>query len=212
MRVAELSFDKKEYHTALYYFQRMQESASSAAMRHTAQLGILRCSHLLNDTTTTIQTATTLIESSGIDEEIQKEARYCRAKAYVAQQQYGLAVVDLNPLAKEVRTAHGAEAKYLLAHCYFQLGSIEMAEEEIMAFTQMQTTQQYWLAKSLILLADINIAKSDLFQAKQYLLALKNSYHKQDDIPSIIDSKLTEIEEAEKENSTDNIENQEETL
>jgi thioredoxin-like negative regulator of GroEL len=117
-----------------------------------------------------------------------------------------LAVVDLTPLSKEVRTTIGAEAKYLLAECYFALGSIELAEEEIMSFTRMQTTQQYWLAKSLILLADINIARNDLFQAKQYLLALKGSYRQEDDIQSIILEKLSHIEEL------DSKEKEEETL
>jgi Flp pilus assembly protein TadD len=101
--------------------------------------------------------------------------------------------VDLTPISKEVRTANGAEAKYLLAYCYFQLGSTDLAEAEVMAFTKMQTTQQYWLAKSMILLADINIARNDLFQAKQYLLALQSNYRQEDDIQSIIEQKLSEL-------------------
>ena len=83
---------------------------------------------------------------------------------HLKEQQYGLAVVDLTPLAKEVRTSIGAEAKYLLADAYFHLGSIDLAEQEVMSFIQMQTSQQYWLAKSLILLADINIQRNDIFQ------------------------------------------------
>jgi TolA-binding protein len=206
MRVAELSFDKGEYHTALYYFQRMQEIASTSAMRTTAQLGVLRCSQLLENREATIEAANKLLEEQDIAEDIRKEALYYRAKAHLADKQYGLAVVDLTPLSKEVRTTIGAEAKYLLAECYFALGSIELAEEEIMSFTRMQTTQQYWLAKSLILLADINIARNDLFQAKQYLLALKGSYRQEDDIQSIILEKLSHIEEL------DSKEKEEETL
>ena len=206
MRVAELSFDKGEYHTALYYFQRMQEIASTSAMRTTAQLGVLRCSQLLENREATIEAANKLLEEQDIAEDIRKEALYYRAKAHLADKQYGLAVVDLTPLSKEVRTTIGAEAKYLLAECYFELGSIELAEEEIMSFTRMQTTQQYWLAKSLILLADINIARNDLVQAKQYLLALKGSYRQEDDIQSIIMEKLSYIEEL------DSKEKEEETL
>lgn len=193
MRVAELSYDKGEYRTALYYFQRMLEIVSSSAMRTTAQLGVLRCSSLLNDKENTIQAANHLLEDETITEEVRKEALYCRAKMYLAENQYGLAVVDLTPISKEVRTANGAEAKYLLAYCYFQLGSTDLAEAEVMAFTKMQTTQQYWLAKSMILLADINIARNDLFQAKQYLLALQSNYRQEDDIQSIIEQKLSEL-------------------
>lgn len=204
MRVAELSYDKGEYHTASYYFQRMEEIASSSAMRTTAQLGVLRCSHLLGDKATTIEAANRLLEEQSIADDIRKEALYYRAKAHLEDNQFGLAVVDLTPLAKEVRTAMGAEAKYQLANCYFQLGSIDMAEEEIMSFTKMQTSQQYWLAKSLILLSDINVARNDLFQAKQYLLALQSSYRQEDDIQSIITQKLSAIAELDSNTTEEN--------
>ena len=204
MRAAELSYDKGEYRTASYYFQRMEEIASSSAMRTTAQLGVLRCSHLLGDKATTVEAANRLLEEQSIADNIRKEALYYRAKAHLEDNQFGLAVVDLTPLAKEVRTAMGAEAKYQLANCYFQLGSIDMAEEEIMSFTKMQTSQQYWLAKSLILLSDINVARNDLFQAKQYLLALQSSYRQEDDIQSIITQKLSAIAELDSNTTEEN--------
>ena len=204
MRVAELSYDKGEYRTASYYFQRMEEIASSFVMRTTAQLGVLRCSHLLGDKATTVEAANRLLEEQSIADDIRKEALYYRAKAHLEDNQFGLAVVDLTPLAKEVRTAMGAEAKYQLANCYFQLGSIDMAEEEIMSFTKMQTSQQYWLAKSLILLSDINVARNDLFQAKQYLLALQSSYRQEDDIQSIITQKLSAIAELDSNTTEEN--------
>ena len=105
--------------------------------------------------------------------------------------------MDLTPISKEVRTVIGAEAKYELANCYFLLGAIDMAEQEVMSFMQMQTTQQYWLAKSMILLADINLQRNDSFQAKQYLLALQANYKQTDDIQSIVAEKLRALEEKE---------------
>ena len=202
MRVAELCYDKQEYRTSLYYFQRLQEVASTAAVRTTAMLGVLRCSQNIDDETTVVETASELLTENSLSEDIRQEALYCRAKAYLKQQQYGLAVVDFTPLAKEVRTIMGAEAKYQLAFCYFQLGSVDLAEQEVMSFMQMQTTQQYWLAKSMILLADINVHRNDTFQAKQYLLALKSNYRQKDDIQDIIMQKLTELEEQEATSST----------
>lgn len=69
-----------------------------------------------------------------------------------------------------------------------------MAEQEVMSFMQMQTTQQYWLAKSMILLADINLQRNDTFQAKQYLLALQANYKQTDDIQTIVAEKLVALE------------------
>ena len=156
---------------------------------------MLRCGQHEADLTDMINVATQLLDQTDITEPVRQEALYYRAKTNFQNQQYGLSIVDLSPLAKEVRTAIGAEAKYLLAEAYFQLGSIELAEQEVMSFTQMQTSQQYWLAKSLILLSDINIQRGDVFQAKQYLLALQANYRQEDDIQTIIANKLQEIEQ-----------------
>ena len=57
--------------------------------------------------------------------------------------------------------------------------------------------------KSLILLADINITKNELFQAKQYLLALQKNYHTQDDILTTIEEKLALIDQLEIQQTND---------
>ena len=205
MRVAELSYDKQEYRTAQYYFQRMYSVASNSQMRQTALLGMLRCSHHRQDTIATIDYAGRLLEIEALDEAIRNEALYCRASAQHKRGEYGLAVVDYNLLAKNVRTQWGAESKYRAAECYYHLGAIDTAEQEIMSFTSMQTSHQYWLAKSLILLADINVNRNDLFQAKQYLLALQNNYRQADDIATIIADKLEAIQQLETQQNTDTI-------
>lgn len=192
MRVAELSSDKQEYRTALYYYQRMSEVASSSSKRITALIGMLRCSHhLVEENNTTIDIATRLLNEPTLDSIVRNEALYYRAKAYIKDKQYESAIDDLTPVAQEVRTARGAEAKYLIAECQYHMEDINSAEEVIMSFTKQQTSHQYWLAKSLILLADINVKRNELFQAKQYLLALQKNYHVQeDDIQTIIEDKL----------------------
>lgn len=212
MRIAELTYDKQEYRTALYYFQRMNEVASSTNMRNTAMIGMLRCSHHIGDSNKVVEIATQLLEQENITPESKHEALYCRAKAHLNNKQYGLSLVDFTPVAKDVRTTWGAEAKYQLAFCYFNLNAVDMAEQEIMSFSQLQTSHQYWLAKSLILLSDINVQRNEIFQAKQYLLALQSNYKQQDDIPTIINEKLQAINLLEQQNTPSNIEQEEETL
>jgi TolA-binding protein len=197
MRVAELSYDKQEYRTALYYFQRMSEVAYSSSQRTTALLGMLRCGSNIADKSTVLDVATRLLDEPALDSVVRNEALYCRAKAHLENQQYGLALVDLTPVAKVVRTAQGAEAKYLLATCYYQLGAIDMAEQEIMAFTQKQTSHQYWLAKSFILLSDIYVEENRDFEAKQYLLSVRENYSGTSDISTEIKIRLEKIENKE---------------
>ena len=105
---------------------------------------------------------------------------------------------DLRVLAQEVRTAQGAEAKYLLAQCYYEQNLLDDAEAEVMSFTQMNTQQQYWLARALILLSDINLRRGENFQARQYLLALQQNYVLPgDDIPEIVAARLAALDKME---------------
>lgn len=210
-RVAEICYDKADYSSALEAFYRMNALASNRENAAIARLGILRCSNQLNRHQAAIDIADQMLADNTITEDIRNEALYCRAKAYIAQGLWRKAQPDLVNLSQEVRTAQGAEAKYLLAQAYFEQGQIDLSEAEVMAFTQMNTQQQYWLARALILLSDINLTKGENFQAKQYLLVLQENYiNTNDDIHTIIQSKLDELNKLENPEPKQNTQDEEE--
>ena len=135
---------------------------------------------------------------------MRQEAQYNRAKAYIAQSNWRDAIPDLTALSKEVRTAIGAEAKYQLAQAYFNLDDSETAEQQVMSFTEMQTTQQYWLARAIILLSDISMKAGDEFQARQYLLSLQANYTGKDDIATMVEQRLSSMDQTINEEDEDN--------
>jgi hypothetical protein len=47
------------------------------------------------------------------------------------------------------------------------------------------------------------VDRQEWFQAKQYLLALQNNYHAQDDIQKTIETKLQDIAQKEAQHTTD---------
>ena len=202
IKAASLTFDAGNFSRSMTHFQNLEQLASSESTRQTAKLGVLRCAFNLNDDQAVIQAASQILDSPSTneqtDENIIREARYYRGKAYVRAHQNGLAVADLTPIAADVRSAEGAEAKYLLAQCYFNMGALDNAEAEISSFAQMSTQHQYWLAKAMLLLADISLARQDTFQAKQYVLSLQANYRNtNDDIQALCTTKLQQIEQLE---------------
>ena len=197
-RVAEICFDKGDYAAAMEAFYRMHALSSSRENTQIARLGILRCSQRLGRHQATIDIADQILSDAPVSDEMRAEALYGRAKALVAKGQWTKAQPDLKALASEVRTARGAEAEYLLAQSYFELNDLEASEAEIMHFTQMNTQQQYWLARALILLSDINKAHGEFFQARQYLRVLQQNYTASgDDIPALINARLAALDKLE---------------
>ncbi len=210
-RVAEICYDKADYNTAIEAFYRMNALASSREQTNIARLGIMRCCMQLGRNQAMIDIAEQILSDTPVAEDMRTEALYCRAKGYTATKQWSKAQPDLKELSADVRTAQGAEAKYLLAQSYFEAGDIDQAEKEIMEFTQMNTQQQYWLARALVLLSDINHQRGENFQARQYLLVLQQNYTRVgDNIPALINERLQALDAEEAEKPITNEENEEE--
>jgi TolA-binding protein len=197
-RCAEITYDQKDYTSALTYFTQLQNLAQSTEKKNAGRLGVLRCSYFLNDYQTTINIVNEIIADPHSDEELKAEALYNRAKAYLALNQLPEAAADLKAVSTNTRTEKGAEAKYLLADLYYKQGNMTDAQAEVMDFAKKNTPYQFWLARSFVLLADVYIKQNNDFQAKQYLLSLQKNYKTADEIQTLIAARLNAIGEREK--------------
>lgn len=137
--------------------------------------------------------ASELLKEPKLSPEVEAEARYIRAKAYISHKQPAKALEDLKALSKDTRTEHGAEAKYLLAQYYYDTNDDKNAEKVLENFAKNGTPHQYWLARGFILWADIYIRQGDNVQAKAYLNNLKNNYKGDDEIAGMIEDRLGKL-------------------
>ncbi|MDD4516553.1 tetratricopeptide repeat protein [Massilibacteroides sp.] len=192
-RKAEIEYMNKDYSESLESFKTLLVIAENPENIVAAKLGLMRSAQYSNQPLEALQAANQLLEDPKLSPEVQIEARYIRAKAYISQKQEKKALADLQVLSKDTRTVQGAEAKYLLAQLYFNDNQGDKAEKELMNFIENGTPHQYWLARGFILLADIYISKEDDFQARQYLTSLQNNYKGQDDISDMIEDRLGKL-------------------
>jgi len=197
-RAAEITFDNGDFAASLHYFTQLQEIASNMENRNIGRLGILRCSYFLNDHQRTLAVAQEIIDEPHTREEVKIEARFNRAKAHLALNQRASAIDDLRVVSENTRTRHGAEAKYLLAQAQFDMNNLDASEATIMDFSQRSTPYLYWFARSFVLLADIYIARGDDIQAKEYLMSLQRNYTANDDIQTMINTRLQAINQRER--------------
>jgi TolA-binding protein len=192
-RKAEIEYLEKDYTAALESFKRLQLIAESPENREAAKLGIMRCAQYTQQWRDALSGADDLLKETKLSPEIKSEARYVRAKSYIHLNQANRALPDLQEVSKDTRTAHGAEAKYLLAQLYYDTNEDKKAEDVLMNFIENGTPHSYWLARGFILLADIYIRRGDDLQARQYLTSLQNNYKATDDIAGMIENRLAKL-------------------
>lgn len=192
-RKAEIEYVTKDYPAALESFKQLQVVAEKPENKQAASLGIMRCAVQAGEPKEALLAATELLKATKLSPELQAEAHYARAKAYIELKQENKALPDLKELSKDTRTVQGAEATYLLAQLYFNGNDDKNAEKVLMNFIENGTPHQYWLARGFILLADIYIHRGDDFQARQYLTSLQNNYKGDDDIAGMIKNRLGKL-------------------
>ena len=192
---AEILFNRQQYAEALADYKQLTARASTAEHHQVGLLGALRCGVMLKDDVEMIQAATALLALSKLTPELQNEALYYRAKAYLNQNAPQKATTDLQILAKDTRTLYGAEAKYLLAQQLYDQGDYAAAEKEVLDYIEQSTPHAYWLARSFILLSDVYVAMDKKLDARQYLLSLQQNYQADDNIANMIKERLDKLEE-----------------
>lgn len=198
-RLSEIQYDAQRYSAAIETMSTLDSIAQGAENKLAARIGILRCNNLLGRTDATITAATAIIESDKLDPGIIREAIYTRAKAYEVNTDSLNAYNDFKKLSDNCMDEYGAEAKYRIAEYQFYHKDLKSSEKEIFDFIDRNTPHQYWLAKSFILLADIYTEEGRHFEAKQYLLSVRENYSGNDDIVSSIKIRLDKIEKIEAE-------------
>ena len=197
--LSKIQYDNKEYREAITSMETLDSVAQNPENKMAARLGIMRCHNLLGDLEHTVDAATLLTNSDKLDPAIYREALFTRARTYELLGDSALALADYKVLSDNCMDAYGAESQFIKQEYSFRAGDLDGTEKEIFAFIDKNTPHQYWLAKSFILLSDIYMKQGKMFEAKQYLLSVRENYNGNDDIASEIRLRLSRIEQSENE-------------
>ena len=192
--LADLAYNNKDYRLATEAYGSLIEITGTSSIKLHAQVNRLRSAWALADYTLIVKESAQVLSNSKLAPETTTELRYYCAKAYLTQGKNESAIDDLRILAKDTRNIYGAEAKYQLAQIYYNIKQYDNAEKEILDYINVSTPHSYWLARSFVLLSDVYMKNEKNIEAKQYLISLKQSYQAEDDIASMIESRLETLE------------------
>lgn len=191
LRSGELTYKAKDYTKALEVFKRLENESEVETNKVEAIIGQMRCMEKMGDRQSCITSADKVIEMPQTSPEIMREAKYLKAKSLISLSRTNEAIPSLKELAENTKSVEGAEAKYLLAQAFYDQGSLEASEKEVMDYIENGTPHQYWLARTFVLLADIYHDKGDDFSARQYLENLTENYNADDDINDMVAKRLS---------------------
>ncbi len=194
-RTAEMQYLTQQFPAALESFKKLQIIAENPENRQAARLGVMRCALQTGQQEEAQLAANELLKDPKLSPEVEAEARYIRAKAYIDHDQAAKALEDLQVLSQDTRTVQGAEAKYLLAQYFYDAKDDKNAEKVLEDFAKNGTPHQYWLARGFVLWADIYIRQGDDIQARAYLNNLKSNYNGDDEIAGMIEERLGKLKQ-----------------
>jgi len=173
---ASINYENENYSEALADYQKLDQIAEVNSNLIESRVGQMRSNYLLEDYNKVIETADKVLHTEKVSGELKREARYKKGKALYAINNRELALDEFRVISEEVNSKEGAEAKYLICEIYFNDKQLDVAEHEVFDFASQNTSQEYWLAKTFVLLSDIYLEKEDMFQAKHTLKSIIDNY------------------------------------
>ena len=128
-------------------------------------------------------------------------AHFYKAKSAQELKDYSTALSSYNEVIRHSDNVNTAESRYRIAEIYFLKNEIDMAENLAQEASQDNSEYPYWVAKSLILLSDVLVAKDDLFNAQAALEAVVENFNDDPEIADIANKKLESIKKKQKNNN-----------
>ncbi|MCK5168941.1 MAG: tetratricopeptide repeat protein, partial [Bacteroidales bacterium] len=177
LAAASINYDAENYFEALSNYKKLEQVAELNNHIILSRVGQMRCHYLLKSYQVAIELATKVRFTEKISDELKREAYYIKGKSLLETKNHQKALDQFRLISEEVNSKEGAEAKYLVCELNYMSGELKMAEHEIFDFASQNTSQEYWLAKSFILLANIYYYQKDNFQAKHTLKSIIDNYN-----------------------------------
>ncbi len=194
LRAASIRFDQGDYEIARGHFTQLEDVSEDRNIIVTSRKGQMRSHFHLGNSEEAISKAREVLEHDRLSQDARQEAWFIKASSAKQTGETSTAREAFKMVANITGNRMAAEARYNLARITFQQGLYEEAEEEIFSYTGKLSAYDYWLARILLLLADVYIETDNAFQATHTLNSIIDNYDG-DDLRQEAREKLTFIGE-----------------
>jgi len=194
-KAATIAYNANEdFFKAYEYYKLLVDVAESEDQRFEGQLGALRSAYRTNNKAGVFAMADKVANNARASKTDQASANFYKGKILFDEGQYPTALRSLNAVTKLSDNEQTAEARYLISMIYYKQGELDIAEQLCLNSNKESANYPYWVAKSVLLLSDIFLAKDDLINARAALEALIANYTEDEAITAEAQAKLKKVQ------------------
>ncbi len=176
VKAARMQYARKNYVKAAAYYQKVQALAEDPSLKLESLDGQMRAAFLSENLNLAANAAKKLIRMPEVSEDQTVYAHYVLAKAAWQAGNMETAKREFTITDKLSKGYRGAEAKYYLALLSFNNKKYDETEKLVYALSDQYSTEPYWVARGFILLADVYVARGNIFQARETLKSIVANY------------------------------------
>ncbi|RMG81727.1 MAG: tetratricopeptide repeat protein [Bacteroidetes bacterium] len=191
-----INFTNQRFDKALSNYLMLEKIAENPDYKFDAQEGLMKTYFFMKDFVPAIQYADIVLENNTASPEQKVESQFIKAKSFYALDSLDAAYEHFKAVSHMTKSEKSAESKYYMANIMYQKDSLQKTEQLIYELVNQVPSYPYWVAKGLILLADVYYKSGDTFQAKATLQSIIDNYEGKD-LKQIAQEKLREISEKE---------------
>ena len=169
LKLARIEYDHGNYDKASQYYGRLANITEKPLRRLEALEGSMKSYYFLNNYDKAIEMGETLSHSNDLTVEQTNQVNHIVGKSHFMKGNYSTALQWLDRSAQADVSVYGAESAYYAASAAFKLNNLDDAENRVFNISDRFGSHEYWVAKSFILLADVYVAKDNVFQARETL-------------------------------------------
>ena len=169
LKLARIEYDHGNYDKASQYYGRLANITEKPLRRLEALEGSMKSYFFLNNYDKAIEMGETLSHSNNLTVEQTNQVNHIVGKSHFMKGNYSTALQWLDRSAQADVSVYGAESAYYAASAAFKLNNLDDAESRVFNISDRFGSHEYWVAKSFILLADVYVAKDNVFQARETL-------------------------------------------
>ncbi len=192
-KASYINFTTQEYEVAAQQFEQLINIAEYPENRRNGVIGSMRCYVELDQFNKIDTAANRVLALDELDDVLMIEAQYAKAWAQLNLGNSSEARTRFKAIINSSTTEYAAKALFYTAESLYEENYLDSSEVLIFQLVNFTPTYDYWLAKGLILLSDVYLAKDDAFQAKAALESIIENYQGEDNLREVAQEKLDKL-------------------